>query len=316
MDSGSLEELREYLGSTPIDAFFCSASFEERSRTIAAHIDPCTVRCAWIAHNVDFLQLSAESLRFLEKRFKEHLSVAIDTSNPLLTADSIAASVAPLCDVGQPRILVDITSFTRESLLILLRFLSQSVQEGCSLELIYANASEYSVGDGVEEKWLSRGTREVRSVLGYPGVLAPSRESHLIVLLGFEDERALNLIREWEPARVSLGIGDESEVGTVPHQATNVASLQRLKTVVGPVAEFAFPGFDAFGTREAIEELIGGARGYNTIVAPMNTKISTVGVAMVALRDESVQICYAQPNYYNTERYSTPGDRFYCFRFR
>ena len=42
----------------------------------------------------------------------------------------------------------------------------------------------------------------------------------------------------------------------------------------------------------------------------MNTKISTLGAAMVALEDESIQVCYAQADVYNANNYSTPGGTF------
>ena len=43
----------------------------------------------------------------------------------------------------------------------------------------------------------------------------------------------------------------------------------------------------------------------------MNTKMSTVGSLLLALENETVQLCYAPANVYNVERYADPDDDYY-----
>ena len=313
MHNDTLSELNRHIGAQPIDIFICCASFEERSKTIAMHLSVDSVRWAWICYNRDYQELSQDNLDELEALYGgKHTLVELDTTNPLLTADRISASLADFeSSDTRMRIVIDVTAFTRESLLILVKYLFERRHHGYTVEFVYANAREYSVGDSSEEKWLSKGNREVRSVLGYPGVLVPSKQSHLIVMVGFEDERALSLIYECEPSRISLGIGNEVEWATRPHQDTNVARFRRLKNLVGAVDVFTFAGYDAVNTKRTIQEIVENTRDFNTVIAPMNTKISTLGAAMVALEDERVQICYAQANIYNTSHYSSPGRHFF-----
>lgn len=316
MFNDNLAQLSDRLRSgPPIDTFVCCSSFEERSTSIAKHIDTAMVRKAVIAFNRDFVEHSQQHIDVLRSRFVGKCKeMELDTNDPIKTADSIADGLADACMNGGNRIVFDITSFTRESLLIAVKYVVDHASPNDSLEFLYANASKYSVGDASEDVWLSKGIREVRSILGYPGDIVPSKRIHLVVLVGFEDERALSLIRECEPSRISLGLGDEAEEATRPHQDTNVARLQRLKSVLSACEEFTFKGYDADATKIAIKEQIAKASGFNTIVAPMNTKISTLGAAAVALENESVQICYAQPNRYNCARYSLPGSDFYHFK--
>ena len=313
MYSSMLHELDAYLGNRPIDAFICCASFEERSKSIATYLNVKSVRRSWIFINQDYQELSAENAQVLTDLFiGKHTLVRLDTRDPLLTADRISSSLLELRSNGvDKRIVIDITAFTRESLLILLKFLFDGLDQGYTVEFLYSNASEYSVGDASDKKWLSKGNREIRSVMGYPGVLVPSKQCHLIVLVGFENERALSLIDECEPSRISLGIANELEWATTPHQTTNVARLHRLINVVGAVEQFKFLGYDAGGTKKKLEGIIERVKGYNTVIAPMNTKISTLGAAMVALENESVQICYAQANIYNVLNYSAAGSHFF-----
>ena len=312
MYSGNLNVLNDHLGGRQIDGFICCASFEDRCRVIPDAIESRKVIHSWIAFNREFEALSSNNLESLRGRFREQSTIMeLGVANPIVTADAFARSLGELCAKPAARIVVDITAFTRESLLILLKFLSGRLTGEQSLEFLYLRAKEYSVGDPPESKWLSRGNREIRSVLGFPGTLVPSRANHLIVLVGFEDERALNLVRECEPTLISLGVGDDTEWATAPHQDTNVARFRRLRSMLGQVRVFSFRGYDATATKKTLRELVDAEDAYNTIIAPMNTKISTLGAAMVALEDEAVQICYAQADVYNTRNYSAPGDHFF-----
>ena len=125
---------------------------------------------------------------------------------------------------------------------------------------------------------------------------------------------ALSLIEEWDPAKISLGIGDENQWATRGHQLANQHRLDRLQRVVDSVnKKFVFNGYDAKETKDAIHKLVQNSQDYNNILAPMNTKISTICAGIVAIEDESIQLCYVQPNVYNTDKYSTPGDYFFYF---
>lgn len=310
-----LSRLNTNLAEGAIDVFICSASFEERCKSIAHHLDLSRVRRAIVARNVAYEDLVAEEYRALCERFaKADIDVddlSIDTNDPVKSGDSIADVVRGVLKAEPQRLLIDITTFTRETLLMLVRFLKSTAKAEDTVEFIYAHAKEYSVGDACENKWLSKGIREVRSVLGFPGDLLPSRRNHLIVMVGFEDERALGLIRECEPALISLGFGDETEEGTEPHQDTNVGKVKRLKSILGQVDDFTFQAYDAEKTKAVLQTQVDKAGGYNTIIAPMNTKISTLGAAVLALDNPSIQLCYAPANIYNYSKYSIPDDDYY-----
>jgi hypothetical protein len=309
---GKLQNLDGELAPGPIDIFLCCASFEDRCKSISTAIDVSRIGKAVIALNIDHKALVEANFAYLEDRFSgKHQRLELSTTDPISTADNIVIVLGNLLLKDPQRIVIDITTFTREGLLILLRFLRTYITPDHKLEFLYAHAREYSIGDPVQDKWLSKGIREVRSVLGYPGALLPSRPNHLIILVGFEDQRALELIRECEPSRISLGIADRREEGTGPHQATNVHRFTRLRSILQVVDGFTFHGYDPDATMQALAVQVKKAIGFNTIIAPMNTKISTLGAAALALSDPSIQLCYAQANSYNYARYSAPDDDYY-----
>ena len=317
--------LRKLDGDLPerIDVFVCSASFEERCLSIAENVNRQRIAQVVVVRDRRFAAAVEKNLGRLRERFAgKESTVVVDSGDPVLTTVNIVAAMERFrqADVRRVvRVVVDITTFTHEALLILFRVCDVAFDKSCVVDFVYATAGEYSVGDQPAEKWLSKGISEVRSVMGFPGGFRPSRGTHLVVLAGFEDYRVLSLVRELEPSLVTVGYGDRSEKGTEPHQDTNEKNLERIRNLirnlVSALEQFVFSCYDVNMAEGAIQKVVSEKEGYNTIIAPMNTKISTLGAGMVALRDEAVQICYAQADIYNFERYSRPGNEFYRHRF-
>ena len=310
-----LENLSRTLGEG-IDLFICSTSFERRCLSIAKNLDREQVGHVLLVKNQRFSSVVDHNLNILRERFPHNAStVVIDSADPLLTTRNIVVAIEQHRQHHAQRVVVDITTFTHEALLILFYACNVGFSASSVVEFLYAPAVEYSIGDEPSEKWLSKGISEVRSVMGYPGGFSPSRGTHLIILTGFEDYRTLSLIRELEPSLVSIGYGDSTEVGTEPHQVTNETKVERLRSLLGNVQDFVFSCYNPVSAEETIREIVLTERRYNTIVAPMNTKISTLGAGMAGLKDESIQICYAQADMYNYRNYSRPGDGYYRYRF-
>ena len=314
MATGLLQDIDELIGTGSIDVFFCCSSFEDRSSILPVAVSKRIVERVYVAYNRDYEEQSISSMGKIKNAFcNKAIVFETNTSNPLLTADRLFETVQQTF-VGEPkRVVIDITAYTREALVMFIRLLKDFKRKSDRCQLIYLGAREYSVGDPKPEKWLSKGIREVRSVLGFAGEIYPSRRNHLIILLGFEDQRALSLVRECEPSRISIGVCDGSVSHTAPHQETNIECFDRLASFVKEAEAFVFDGYDAMSAASKIIELDRQYSDFNTIVAPMNTKISTVGAALAAIKQESIQLCYAQANIYNIERYSTASDEVFIF---
>ena len=269
-----------------------------------------------VAFNETFGDRVADNVTELCGLFGSTELCRLRSGDPIFTADSLLEGVEMFWPrKAGARVAVDITAFTRESLLMLLQVLSRRKGDEDEVTFLYLRAREYDVGGEEDAKWLSQGIAEVRSVVGYPGDLLPSRGTHLIVMGGFEHDRAVRLVSECEPAVVSLGVADPADPEARDHQGVNERSMRRVRSLVGPVHEFRFSGYDAYRAAEDIKRQMKEVGvDMNTIVAPMNTKISTVGAGMVGLEMPEVQLCYAQVDMYNYEAYSEAGDTVYVFR--
>jgi hypothetical protein len=294
----------------PVDIFICSASYEERCKSIANAIaDNINVAKRLVCFNQKSSPTVATNAKFLLDRLgKNAETVLLDKGSPIITADNLQRALSRAEENGNDfSYLIDITTFTHEALLILLRLL-QSRAKRNPVVLAYTVADEYSVGLQPAEKWLSKGITDIRSVLGYPGDSRPSRKSHLIVLVGFEYDRAERLIDEYQPHIISLGFGELGTATAAQHEQVNRLAFAQLARKVSKYKEFEFSCVDVSAVERSISLQASLFPDCNVVIAPMNTKLSTVGVAGAAFRNNEIQICYASASQYNIEGYSRPGD--------
>lgn len=310
MSQHQVVKLSEFASAVdrPFDIFICSASYEERCKSVpdaVAHHEGVGKRLVCFNHKSS--PTVAENAKYLlDKLGNGAEKVLLDKTDPLSTADSLQRALSREKN-SRLSYLIDITTFTHEALLILLRLIQVGTKRS-SVVLAYAPAKEYSVGLPVEQKWLSRGITNIRSVLGYPGENRPSRKSHLIILAGFEVERAERLIDEYQPHVISLGLGKLGTATAVQHEQVNRMAFAKLAKRAYRYKDFEFSCVDVAQVEGVVAIQSSLFPDCNVVVAPMNSKLSTVGVAGAAFRNKDIQICYASASVYNVEGYSSPGD--------
>lgn len=295
------------------DIFICSGSYEERSKSIPSQFEIDSFNKVFVCYNRDHENQVGKNASELFNMFGSTAEyIELESSNQLQIADTLFGKLSNLLSVNDSiKILVDISTFKRQTLLILLRVLRSILTKKDKVTFVYSPAEEYSVGLKDEDKWLSKNITDVHSVLGYSGILKPTRPIHLIILVGLEYERALSLIYEYEPAIVSIGYPSQESSMDFKHQDLNLKKVQLIRDERPHSNIFQFLGNDVSKIQQAIEKQIDLYKTYNTILSPMNNKISTLAAAMVAFVNKSVQITYASAAFYNFEYYSKPGK--YCF---
>ena len=295
-----------------IDLFISAISFEERSLSLINTLDDNHVRKIWFAYNHNEKEFYLDKLILAETKNNSEL-IEFSTDNPIITAQTLANKFNSLTKLEN--VLIDITTFTHEGLLILYKFLDLYRYKISNLYLAYIGAKEYSVNESEDDnKWLSKGTKTIRSVLGYPGILNPSNKNHLIILFGFESERTAQLIENFEFDKVSIGIGPENDsIKTNHYNINRKRHIDMLKQY--PFAEtFEFSLTDPLSTKIQIENQIKKYEGYNIVITPLNNKLSTIGTALVAIDNSKVQLCYLRAHEYNYRGYSIPSDDCYIIK--
>lgn len=304
-----LTKLPEKLTEGEFDAFIFCGSYEDRCLKIGHSFSRKVAKKVYVCQNENPHEKTSVNLRRAEEHFGDVLrNVTLSKSDPIKTIDALIEHLSEY-KVKQSRILVDITCFTHENLLIL-----QKVIRHLDIKTTYAYCPAEAYNPRTkrdEDKWLSRGIGEVRSVLGYPGTRDPLKRSHLIVLVGFEVERARKLIDRYEPAHLSLGYA-EDEISDGAGER-NRKRFEELMSQYSEAKEFTFSARDIQKTKEAIFRQINQFNEANPLIAPMNTKLSTLALAQAAQEEERIQICYASALLYNVEDYSEPKDECYLF---
>ena len=302
-----LREVSQTLGED-VEVFVCSSSYEARCLSIPLEVRPGAIRDAVILENMDIPEVRKNGNRLGEHFGAVGRRVEVDTGNPIASANAMFACLSPLLEKpALARVAVDITTFTHEHLLILLGMLRSM---GCRQILcLYSGASAYMTG---QSQWLSEGIAETRSVLGYPGDLGVGSGSKLVMLIGFEWERARRLIDAYDPTELALGLGRRVDAIEEKYYWENKGFYDLLVREYPDAARFEFSCNDARATAKIVAQQC-AEEELSPVVAPLNTKISTVGAALAAFDDRRIQICYAQAAVYNCLSYSSPGKYFSAF---
>jgi hypothetical protein len=297
-----------------IDVFVCATSFERRSLSIPTALARHDVRRVVMFSDNEIAGETgvavAESIAgMFPGRTSQHfikLRDPLDIANKMIQA--LMEHVRAAAEV-----VIDVTTFTHEALLILLRVIQIFGVPDVRFTGVYTGASEYAIGLAPEDKWLTKGVLDIRSILGFSGESIPTQGQHLIVLAGFELERAERIIDAYEPNLLSIGLGDPLESISSTHFSVNQWFHRKLLERYTTVKQFVFSCDDVTHTRDAILQQARSLPGYNVLVAPLNTKISTVGAGLAALEDPGIQLCYAVTEQYNRDGYSSPSDSVYIF---
>ncbi|MGB4846662.1 MAG: hypothetical protein WBP41_02025 [Saprospiraceae bacterium] len=310
-------KLRDLSSKLPdrIDVFLCCSSFEERSLVISNTIISKQILLSFIFFNPKYSERIIENKTELLSIFRNSkvIEIAFDIKNPIAYISSFNNVIKQIKTVGSSplNIVVDITTFTHETLLILINVLRNHFNfKENNIYFTYNIAADYSYDTSdIKDKWLSRGIGDIRSVVTYPGLINPTLPYHLIILVGFEAERTSLLIENFDTTMVSLGIG-YTEIARENIEEMGKISEQNHKEIANRfpnVFSFKFSLDNPLKTSEEILNHISKFPGTNSIIAPMSNKISTVGVALAYFKSPSIQICYASANQYNVNNYSIPG---------
>lgn len=253
-----------------------------------------------ILRNVEVITMQYPSSRILDVSFKK----------PTELANSMAKVVEELSK-SYDNLMIDVTTFTHESLVMLLRIVHLFHSGFKSILCVYVGADQYSPGMKAEDTWLSKGCKDVRNIIGFPGLLRPIEKTSLVILAGFEMERATRLIELIEPDRLILGNGidpinkNHSEKMAYFQRKFHLWQLE-FKNIEHNCFDFSCKDIEQ--TIQQIKNIISQRPNDNYILVPLNTKLSTIAATLVGLENRRIQLCYAIPEIYNVNNYAMPGD--------
>lgn len=308
----NLDKLNNVLNNN-FDVFLASASFEERCISIYNSLkESKNFKYKLVSASMPHEEFIKTNLKiFLENGFDV---IEVNNSEQTNSAINILRKIVSILD-SKPNasFLIDITTFTRQTLLILLRLLRNFLTKRNRITFIYTPAEDYSTNLSNKDKWLTKGILNVDSVFGYLGLIRPTRPYHLIILMGYEVERASSLINEYEPSKISIGYADKMNSISEELYEINKEKFNELLAEFPNAEPFEFSCTTILECKKQILERSKKYEEYNVVISPMNNKISTICCALSAFENREIQLSIAIPALYNFENYSVPSKQ--CFIF-
>lgn len=303
---GYIEKLENKLPKK-IDYLLICASFEDRCLSLTDPLINIEFSKVGVFYFEKFKKFSQKNIEKLTHHFNTS-PVPLDYSNPVSTADALIEFFDDQVQREKRTVLIDISTFTRESLLITLRFLEFTKDTISDVYFFYRTANV--------SKNLSDAVVSIRSVIGYMGDVNIEDPLHLIILSGFEHERAKEIIDTLEPDHITIGCA--SKEGSINEELYR-CNVEFTNTLMAYYSDTNIETFEhsLIDPNSVKEKILGAARSkkdYSTVVVPLNNKISTIGAGLAAIAEPKIQLCYAEMGNYNASHYSEATDDGFVFR--
>jgi hypothetical protein len=185
-------------------------------------------------------------------------------------------------------VLIDISTMPREVIWWTCSFLRSAL---CEVRYVYYPPTSYS------DEWITRDTDSPRLVYQHSGLSAFGKQTCLMLLTGFDTDRANQMIQFFEPTLVSIGLQTGSQFD---NETKNIASTRRA-LARSPVTEYfevdAYSADRGYSAIAQATEVLG--REYNVVAASLGPKPSAIAMYQVHLRNPEMALAYAPSRQFN-----------------
>jgi hypothetical protein len=300
-----IERVESYRIKRDDDVFICCAGFEERCFGSFNRFKNFTPRNSFII-SYERDAIGSKYAKTMHSMLKGSKSILTSGKDPV---NSFAALAADIRKLGlNPRdsvITIDVTVLTKRHILLLLRMLDD-MELFNSIRVLYTEPRNYST-----ELFLpmSSGLRQIDVVPGFVNVQPLGRPLMLVVLLGYEGDRAMALFNELDPNETMMIVPRPAY-----HAEWEGRTQQMNSTLINLLGEEKIRFVDSRDPYLVSDELerilIGNTRlslsNLNCCISPLGTKPQTIGLYLFWRKHRfEFSIVYAEPLKYNQRFYST-----------
>lgn len=164
---------------------------------------------------------------------------------------------------------------------------------GCRISYVYYKPQSYA------SDWLTRETGQPRLLYQLSGVSSLGKPTCLLLMTGFDADRAAQIIEYFEPGLVILG----SQVGTqFENEARNIQHNEVLLNRAREVRRFQLDAMSDDRGLSAMEEAILNIRSeYNIIGASLGPKVSALALYQLQRKFPEIALTYAPSREFNTQ---------------
>jgi hypothetical protein len=295
----------------PDDALILAASWEERclgSARILGRYSCSQIFMAVYDGPSELRRTHISELHQRLSRVAQITQIDVNRANPLPAVRRVIGLVRDLGQSDIPRLSIDISTFTRKHLLQLLQGLDL---EGllASSQFVYTEPSDYPTQD---DEPLGSGVSSVKAIETFGGQNTPSRDSLLLLFLGYEGRRTQALWEHLEP-NITLAIVPDPPTRDSWRGRTE-AQNRYLLSCIPRERVLKSHALVPSATEALLSEVISSdayrADRYNYLVAPLGTKAQILGLYRFWRNNRGfATVMYARPLKYREEHASFPPRR-------
>lgn len=219
------------------------------------------------------------------------------SDNPVARWNDLQQIVAEIPILS--RIILDISTMSRNIIWTLLYFLSQRSME---ITAVYYPPVSYAKG------WISREPGEARLLFKHSGIIEMGKRTTLIIVTGFDAERTRQLVRQYNPQKVYLLV----QLGTqFENDKYNIAEIhQKICTDLKVDSEICkYDAYTLDAGFKVIDDTIQKAKHDNIIMASFGPKPSAIAIYNAHIKYPQIALCYVPCKEYNIDYSCGVGDK-------
>lgn len=291
----------------PSDAvFLMCVNEEDRSRGVLERSGKWNpAHTVLVTYSGDNPRRDGQLARVMDVVQGRSLAYAITECDEAFPAKCLKSQIDALSLLGgatKPSLVIDISVFTKRNLLMLWQWLDD-INAWDRVTVVYSEPDNYVVSKYIP---LTFGLESLQQIPGSPGVADCSRPVHLVLLLGYEGDRALAVYEQIQPMQTTLFVPHppyrpdwEGRTEEFNSDLLSLTGNQHVKRV---------DAIDPEATASMLRATIGPTdrRSQNAVViCPLGTKPQTLGV-FEYLREsrDPPAVIYANPMRHNRSFYS------------
>lgn len=206
-------------------------------------------------------------------------------------------------DLSNKEVIVDITVLAKGYFFLLSKVLREKLNLH-EFYVVYTEPEKYkSKGADRNEMILTEGLDRIESFPGFAGSSINSKDA-LIVILGFEGKRSIEVFNSVEP-ELTYAVNGFPSFQAGWHKISLEANLRFLQESEAFDHLFFAPAIDPFETRntlsQIVEEIERNNEKLNIIISPLGTKPQAFGTLLYALRNKKIKVIYPFPSVYKPD---------------
>ncbi len=294
-------------------AFFCHSSYESRTLASMRLSEGLQgVDTAFVLHSDDFLE--SETYRHNHIQLVQYFG-SISTNDPVQipmqcgVKDGMLDTCSALITESLNRaddIAIDITTFNRGRMIYLLNFILME-RGNKPLYLFYTEPEKYGTEkNGKRGAWLTKGVKNIVSVPGFQGDKQENRESLLVLLLGYDSERAVNDIEAVNPDKIVV-----LSQGTLKcRRGLQEVYLKSYSTVLERYADrivniLTVPPYGWEAVYDVLTRIYALYKNqFNMSAILHGTKMQVFGAVTFCQKNPNIELIYVEPEKYNCEAFT------------